>query len=111
MRSVLPGPISHYARPKAIAVQPVTAQQRAIRVSNASMASVTQYTESTEALQPSWLAELLNDPDPQVRLQGLDAWKRHPSETLDAVAYALVDPDESVRDRAQVLFEEALARR
>jgi hypothetical protein len=50
-------------------------------------------------------------PIPQVRLQWLEAWAQHPGETLDVVTYALVDSDESVRDRAQVLFEQALARR
>jgi hypothetical protein len=75
------------------------------------MAAVPQYSESTQAPQPPWLAELLNDPDPQVRLQGLEAWKRHPGETLDVVTYALVDPDESVRARAQELFEQELTRR
>jgi hypothetical protein len=75
------------------------------------MPMLTHHIESTEASVPPWLAELLKDPDPQVRLQGLDAWERHPGEALDAVTYALVDPDESVRDRAQPLFEEALVRR
>lgn len=93
------------------AARQVIAQHLPSSAPKASMASVTQSRESTQAPQPAWLAELLSDPDPQVRLQGLDAWKRHPGETLDAVTYALVDPDESVRDRAQSLFEEALARR
>jgi hypothetical protein len=97
--------------PSAIAAQQLIAQQPPTSAPKASMASVTQYSELTEVPQLSWLAELLNDPDPQVRLQGLDAWKRHSGETLDAVTYALVDPDESVRDRAQVLLEEALTRR
>ena len=96
---------------RAIAARQVIAQQPPTSAPNASMASVTQYSESTQAPQLSWLAELLNAPDPPVRLQGLDAWKRHPGETLNAVTYALVDPDESVRDQAQALFEEALARR
>ena len=72
---------------------------------------MTQPAESDRAPTPPRLAELLNDPDPQVRLLGLDAWSRHPTETLDVVSHALVDPDESVRERAQALFEEALAPR
>jgi hypothetical protein len=96
---------------RAVAVKPVIAQPVPTRAAKASIASVTQDSESTRAAPSPWLAELLNDPDPQVRLQGLDAWKRHPGETLDAVTYALVDPDESVRARAQELFERELARR
>ena len=60
---------------------------------------------------PSWLDELLHSSDPNVRIQGLDAWARQPGVSLDPVTYALVDPDESVRARAQELFEQQLARR
>jgi len=61
--------------------------------------------------RPPWLAELFNSPNPNVRIQGLDAWARRPGASLDPVTYALVDPDESVRARAQELFEQELARR
>ena len=60
---------------------------------------------------PLWLAELLHAPDPNVRVQALDAWAQHPGVSLDPVTYALVDPDESVRARAQEVFEQELARR
>jgi HEAT repeat protein len=60
---------------------------------------------------PPWLAELLHAPDPSVRIQALDAWARHPGASLDPVTYALVDQDQSVRERAQEVLEEALARR
>jgi hypothetical protein len=60
---------------------------------------------------PPWLAELFHDPNPNVRLQGLDAWARRPTTSLDPVTYALVDPDESVRARAQEILEQELARR
>jgi hypothetical protein len=60
---------------------------------------------------PPWLTELLHSPDPNVRVQGLEAWARHPSTSLDPVTYALVDPDESVRARAQEVLEQELARR
>src|SRR3982074_210302 len=65
---------------RAIAARQVIAQQPPTSAPKASMASVTQHSESTQAPHPSWLAELLNAPDPLVRLQGLDAWKRHPGE-------------------------------
>jgi hypothetical protein len=58
-----------------------------------------------------WLAELLHATDPNVRIQALDAWARQPGASLDPVTYALVDPDESVRARAQELWEQKLARR
>lgn len=60
---------------------------------------------------PPWLDELLHAPDPNVRLQALDIWARQAGASLDPVTYALVDPDESVRARAQELFERELARR
>jgi hypothetical protein len=60
---------------------------------------------------PPWLAELLQAPDPNVRIQALDAWARQPGHSLDSVTYALVDPDESVRTRAQEVWEQELARR
>jgi hypothetical protein len=58
-----------------------------------------------------WLAELLHAPDPNVRVQALDAWARQPGASLDPVTYALVDPDEMVRARAQEVLEQELARR
>jgi len=60
---------------------------------------------------PAWLSQMLDDPDPHVRIQALETWVRHPGEALDPLTYALVDPDETVRARAQELLEEALARR
>lgn len=60
---------------------------------------------------PPWLAELLHAPDPNVRVQALDAWARQPGPSLNPVTYALVDPDESVRIRAQEVLEQELARR
>ena len=60
---------------------------------------------------PPWLAELLRAPDPNVRIEALDAWARHPGASLDPVTYALVDPDESVRARAQEVLEQEMARR
>jgi hypothetical protein len=59
---------------------------------------------------PAWLIEARNDPDPIVRLIALELWANDPGEDLDPFTYALVDPDESVRVRAQELFEDALAR-
>ena len=49
--------------------------------------------------------------DPAIRLYALEAWALSPGRTLDPVTYALVDSDESVRARAQEVFEEVLARR
>jgi hypothetical protein len=60
---------------------------------------------------PPWLAELLHATDPNVRIQALDAWAKHPGASLDPVTYALVDSDEAVRARAQDVLEQELARR
>src|SRR5947208_16086032 len=65
----------------------------------------------TEDDPPPWLADLLQAPDPNVRVQALDAWAQHPGESLDPVTFALVDPDQSVRARAQELLEQELVRR
>ena len=61
--------------------------------------------------EPAWLTEALDDPDPRVRLNALEAWARESHESLNPITRALVDPDESVRARAQELFDEALAGR
>ena len=94
--------------PKAAAAKHAIARQ--VPTARASVTPMTQPAES-DWVSPPWLAELLSSPDFQVRLQGLEAWAQHPGTTLDAVTYALVDPEESVRARAQEVFEEELARR
>src|SRR6266404_7122107 len=78
--------------------------------SNVTATSAPRDEYQTEDLPPG-LAELLHAPDPDVRIQTLDAWASQPSVSLDPLTYALVDSDESVRARAQELLEEALARR
>ena len=65
----------------------------------------------TQTPDPAWLAAAREDPDPNVRRHALEAWAQHPGESLNPVTYALVDPDETVRARAQELVEERLARR
>jgi hypothetical protein len=65
---------------------------------------------STPAAVPWPPAEML-DPDPRMRRFALEQWARDPSESLDLVAAALVDPEESIRERAEQVLEEALARR
>jgi hypothetical protein len=71
----------------------------------------TPYAGRTETELPTWLAEALNNPDPSMRVRALETWAQHPGEHLDPVTYALVDPDESVRARAQELLEAVLTRR
>jgi hypothetical protein len=52
----------------------------------------------------------LQDPDPAVRLKGLEDWAQHPGGySIEPLTQALVDPDEAVRARAQQLFDHALA--
>ncbi len=59
----------------------------------------------------SWQEAAREDPDPRVRLHAIETWSQKPGDTLDPVTHALVDPDETVRVRAQQLFEDALARK
>jgi hypothetical protein len=60
---------------------------------------------------PAWLEAAREDPDPRVRLHAVETWAAKPGKTLDPATHAMVDPDETVRARAQQLFEEALARK
>ncbi|NOS80245.1 MAG: hypothetical protein E8D46_09245 [Nitrospira sp.] len=55
-----------------------------------------------------WYAEMREHPEATVRLQALEQWAQQPGEALDPVTLALVDEDESVRARAQELFEQQL---
>jgi hypothetical protein len=57
-----------------------------------------------------WFAEVREHPDVTVRLQALELWAQQPGDALDPVTYALVDGDESVRARAQELWEQQLTR-
>lgn len=59
----------------------------------------------------AWPPAEMQDPDPRMRRFALEQWAREPTESLDIVAAALVDPEESIRERAEQVFEEALARR
>jgi hypothetical protein len=65
----------------------------------------------TQTPDDAWLAAAREDPDPNVRMHALEAWAQHPGESLDPATDALVDPDETVRTRAQELVEQELARR
>jgi hypothetical protein len=64
-----------------------------------------------QTLDPTVLEEWLHDPNPNVRVHALEAWAQHPGGSLNPATYALVDPDESVRARAQELLEQELDRR
>jgi hypothetical protein len=55
-------------------------------------------------------AEPMQDPDPRVRRFALEQRARNPTESLDLVTTAMVDAEDSIRERAEQLFEEALAR-
>jgi len=83
------------------------------RSSQTTAASAFRYDErmQPQTPDPTWLAAAREDPDPNMRRHALETWAQHPGESLDPATYALVDPDETVRARAQELVEEALARR
>ena len=58
------------------------------------------------------MAPAYNSPlDVTSRLVALERWAQELNGPLDVVSAAMVDPDEGVRERAQQLFEEALAMR
>ncbi|MFN0316802.1 MAG: hypothetical protein ACKVQA_17410 [Burkholderiales bacterium] len=54
----------------------------------------------------AWLSAAREDSDQTSRLQAIEDWARGSREVLDTVTHALVDPDESVRARAQELAEQ-----
>ena len=91
--------------------QPVALEKTSTSPSPNTGGRATSYAGRTETELPTWLAEALNSPDQRVRIRALETWAQHPGEKLDPVTYALVDPDESVRARAQELLEAVLARR
>ena len=68
-------------------------------------------TTTRRMTDAAWLATAYDHAEPSARLQSLEDWARGRRESLDAVSYALVDPDESIRTRAQALWEETLTRR
>lgn len=63
-----------------------------------------------QAAWDAWYATARESPDVTVRLQALEQWAQRPGDVLDPVTYGLVDHDEAVRNRAQTLYEQALAR-
>ena len=71
----------------------------------------TAYARHADTELPARVADAYNSPDPRVRIRALETWAQHPGEDLNPLTYALVDPDDSVRARAQELLEAVLARR
>ena len=71
----------------------------------------TSYARQADTELPAWLADAYKSPDRRVRIHALETWAQHPGEDLNPLTYALVDPDESGRARAQELLEAVLARR
>lgn len=63
-----------------------------------------------QAQWQAWLAAARESPLVSDRLQALEQWAQRPGEALDPVTYGLVDEDESVRTRAQALYQEQLMR-
>ena len=109
-RSVQAGAAPAAAADQAAPAPPATHYERKTTEGLAAPRAPRSEQYQTEDSLP-WLAEMLHASDPNVRIQALDAWARNPSTSLDPVTYALVDPDESVRARAQEVLEEELARR
>jgi hypothetical protein len=72
---------------------------------NRSWRDVEPPRKTPAAAEPASLFAAHGSADPRARLQALEDWARGARETLDPVTYALVDPDEAVRVRAQALVE------
>jgi hypothetical protein len=67
-------------------------------------------TAAPPAVDLAALTAAREDPDPGARLRALEDWARGPRDSLDPLTHALVDPDETVRARAQELLEQAWLR-
>ena len=91
--------------------QPVALEKTSRTHSTSAGGHRTPYAGRTETELLTGLAEALSNPDPRVRIRALETWAQHTGDKLDPVTYALVDPDESVRTRAQELLEAVVARR
>jgi hypothetical protein len=79
----------------------------ATRASDAPAIAINPAERQTGMLEapPEWAA-VLQHPDPVVRIQALQRWAEQDTPTvLNPLTQALVDPDESVRTRAQALVE------
>lgn len=110
--SLVSGWRSSTDRPSAAkSAQTVAVEKTSRSPSTSTDGYTTPYAGRTETELPAQLAEALNSPNPSVRIRALETWAQHPGEDLNPVTYALVDPDESLRARAQDLLEAVLARR
>ena len=67
--------------------------------------------KSAPETESAWLMSAYGSPEPSARLQAVEDWARGSRDSLDPLSYALLDPDESVRARAQELMEETLRSR
>lgn len=65
---------------------------------------------SNQAAWTQWYEAARESPDVSVRLQALETWAHRPGDSLDPVTYGLVDEDDTVRARAQTLYEQQLVR-
>lgn len=63
-----------------------------------------------QAAWREWYAAARESPDVSVRLQALEQWAQRPGDQLDPVTYGLVDEDDTVRARAQGLYEQHVQR-
>jgi hypothetical protein len=89
--------------------QPVT-----VPASRPHVTSATWYDQQAQTdLLLAWYANARDDPNPTPRLQLIEGWARQArrDSSLDLLTNALVDPDETVRARAQELLEQELTRR
>jgi hypothetical protein len=70
----------------------------------------TSADQAQQQARARWYAEMREAPEAGTRLYALDLWAQQPTAAIDPVTYALVDEEESVRTRAQELYEQHLVR-
>ena len=61
----------------------------------------------------AWYDSVRDETNPTPRLRAIEAWDRsaRPDASIDLLTHALVDPDPSVRERAQALFDRRMPQR
>lgn len=99
--------------PDATRAPKATAHQAALATDRLVPDEQTNATQAQRDAWTQWYATARESPEVTVRLQALEQWAQQPqgsSDSLDPVTYALVDEDDTVRARAQTLYEQQLVR-
>jgi hypothetical protein len=97
---------------RAISTPTLVKEPVPVPASRTHITAATWYDQQAQTdLLLAWYATARDDPNPTPRLQIIESWAQHArrDSSLDPLTNALVDPDETVRARAQELMEQVWA--